>query len=296
MALLQSEIDSQEYKAAKCNRCGLVFAYPIPEFSFDALQGIYGDGYTEGQREISNTQALQILRDATNRQLDIVERYVQKGIALNVGAMSGAINVLEQRGWTLRIVEVSSYAADTARKQWGFDVTVSKIEDFDCLPETFDFIKLGHVIEHLADPKLALQKLAILLKPGGAILIDTDNAHGLKTQIEVTIRRLLGERLSAKLVRSLTKKNLRKRYGRLTPPEHLYNFSAQSLTKLLRDTGFEIVEVFKPAWGDPVWFPLTDQKGFSLIEKLFIKLDQLGAKLGFGEVIAVLALKRSSSH
>ena len=292
MALLESEIDGQEYNAVKCNHCGLVFAFPIPELSFNTLQSVYGDNYTEGQREMSTSeQALRVLRDATNRQMDIVEKYAPQGAALNVGAMSSAIKVLEERGWKLRIVEVSSYAAESARRLWGFDVTVSRIEDFECPPATFDFIKLGHVIEHLADPRLAMQRLATILKSGGVILIDTDNAHGLKTQIEVTIRRLFGERLSTSLVKKLTKKNLRKRYGRLTPPEHLYNFSAKSLTKLLEDTDFEIVKVFKPAWGDPTWFPLTDQSSFSIIEKMFIKLDQIGAKFGVGDVIAILARK-----
>ena len=293
MALLQSDIDGREYHAVKCNQCGLVFAFPIPELSFDALQGIYGDNYTEGQREISTSeQAIRALRDATSRQMDIVEQYVSKGVALNVGAMSSAIKVLEGRGWELHIVEVSDYAAETARRLWGFDVTVSRIEDFECPPETFDFIKLGHVIEHLADPRLAMLKLVTILKAGGVILIDTDNAHGLKTQIEITVRWLLGEGLSASLVRKLTKKNLRKRYGRVTPPEHLYCFSEKSLTKLLGDTGFEVIRVFKPAWGDPTWFPLTDQSGFSTFEKVFIKVDQIGARFGFGDVIAVLARKR----
>jgi len=292
MAVLQSDIDGKEYHAIKCNHCGLIFAFPIPELSFDTLQNVYNDKYTKGQREISTSeQALQALREATNRQMDIVEKHTQKGVALNVGAMSSVIEVLKERGWELQIVEVSKYAADTARNFWDFDITVSRIEDFECPPETFNFIKLGHIIEHLADPRLALQKLVTIMKSDGVILIDTDNANGLKTQVEVIVRRLLGENLSANLVRKLTKKNLHKRYGRLTPPEHLYSFTAKSLTKLLEDNGFEVIKIFKPAWGDPTWFPLTDQSGFSTAEKMFIKLDQIGARFGFGDVIVVLAKK-----
>lgn len=292
-ALLQSEVDGTEYSAITCNDCGLVFVFPIPDSSFRALQNVYAHGYTEAQRELGTSwQAIRALRDATGRQMDIVERHVQIGVALNVGAMSSAIKVLEERGWKLRIVEVSSYAAETARRLWGFDVTVSRIEDFECPPATFDFIKLGHVIEHLADPWLAMQRCSALLKSGVVILIDTDNAHGLKTQIEVTMRRLLGEGLSTRLVKTLTKKNLRKRYGRLTPPEHLYSFPAKSLAKLLEDSGFEIIRIFKPAWGDPTWFPLTDYRTFSIVEKMFIKIGQVGATFGFGDVIAVLAKKR----
>ena len=292
VALLNSEIDAREYRAMKCNTCGLVFAFPIPELSFDSLQNVCGEQYVEEQRQsIANERGNEALRTATSRQMDIVEQYVQKGTALNVGAMGNSIKVLEERGWNLHLVEVSAFAAETARRLWGFNVTVSRIEDFDCPPDTFDFIKLGHVIEHLRDPYLALEKLRGMLRSGGVILIDTDNAHGLKTQIEVGVRKLLGEKIAVYLVKKLMKKNLRKRYGRLTPPEHLYAFSEKSLSKLLDGTGFDVIRVFKPAWGDPTWFPLANQK-FGFIEKVFVTVDQIGARFGFGEVLAVLARKR----
>jgi len=292
VTLLESEIDGREYRAIKCDACGLVFAFPIPELSFDSLQTVYGGQYTKEQRQsLANEQGNEALRKATSRQMDIVEKQVQQGTALNIGAMGNSIKVLEERGWKLRIVEVSEFAAETARRLWGFDVTVSRIEDFDCPPDTFDFIKLGHVIEHLRDPRLALNKLRGMLRSGGVILIDTDNARGLKTQIEVGVRKVLGEKIAVYLVKKLMRKNLRKRYGRLTPPEHLYTFSEKSLSKLLDCTGFDVIQVFKPAWGDPTWFPLANRK-FGLIERAFITVDQIGAKFGFGEVVAMLARKR----
>src|SRR5262249_39727272 len=160
----------------KCGQCGLLSASPLPELSFDALQGLYGAAYTKDQREPDESRReLEILREATVRQMEIVERHVRPGVALNVGAMGGAVQVLEERGWKLHLVEVSSYAAETARARWGFDVTLSRIEDYDAPRESFDFVKLGHVIEHLSDPRAALVKLQSILRPGGILLVDTDN-------------------------------------------------------------------------------------------------------------------------
>lgn len=292
MAVLESELDGREYRAQKCSDCGLIFAFPSPELSFDSLQDLYGEQYTAGQRDLYyGSQGDDVLRDTVNRQMEIVEKFVAKGVALNVGAMDSSIRVIEERGWDLHIIEVSRYAAETARKLWGLNVTVSRIEEFDCPPNMFDFVKLAHVIEHLVDPRLALDKLHNALRSGGIILIDTDNAEGLKTQIEVTSRRILGEKAAAFLVKKLMRKNLHKRYGRLTPPEHLYTFSERSLAKLLDRTGFDVIQVFKPSWDDPTWFPLINQR-FGLIERAFISVDQMGAKFGFGEVLAVLARKR----
>lgn len=291
-ANLKSEVDGREYSAVQCNNCGLIFAHLLPTPSFDLLQDIYDDEYTEGQRVViidpKEDEALQL---AVHRQLDIVEKYVDKGRALNVGAMSKSNIVFEERGWNLHVVEVSQYAAKTAREMWGLDVTLSRIEDYSCPPNTYDLVKLGHVVEHLFDPRVVVEKLQMMLKPGGILLIETDNSQGLKTRIEIGMRRIVGEKITATIVHRVIKKNLLKRYGRLTPPEHVYLFSERNLSSLLNSLGFSIIEVFKPAWGDLTWFPLPNRDRFGLVEKAFIHIDQIGAKFGRGDVIVVLARK-----
>jgi SAM-dependent methyltransferase len=294
MATLRSERDEREYDAVRCRRCDLLFAHPIPELGFETLQEVYNGWYADVQREGSGTDAgLQVLRDATARQMELVERHVRPGLALNVGATNRAMDILLSRGWKLRFVEVSEYAAGAARAQWGFEVTVSRFEDYSAEPGSFDFVKFGHVIEHFVDPAGATRHAARLLRPGGVLLVDTDNADGLKTRVELGIRGLLGEELAASVVKRLTHKNLHKRYGRLTPPEHLYTFSERNMSRLLESAGLEVLEVFKPAWGDPTWFPMPDLRRYSAAEKLFFNVDRIGARLGMGDVIAVLARKRA---
>jgi polysaccharide biosynthesis protein PslH len=290
LAILRSEVDSKEYRAVRCTRCELLFAHPLPDPSLDSIQELYGGEYTQEQRQPDrDPTALEVLRAATNRQMEIVERYVERGTALNVGAMSGATKILEERGWKLRHVDVSRHAAETARALWGFDVAVSRIEDFPAESGTFDFVKLGHVIEHLVDPRGAMENVARILKPGGVVLVDTDNAGGLRTWIEITIRRVLGEKAAAAFVRRFTGKDLGARYGRLIPPVHLHLFSESNLRRLLETAGFEVLEVRKPAWGDPTWFPLVGLRRLSLAERAFIKLDQIGAVFGRGDLLSVLA-------
>lgn len=103
-------------------------------------------------------------------------------------------------------------------------MTASKIEDYDAPAGAFDFIKLGHVIEHLADPRLVIERLAEMMRMGGIILIDTDNARGLSSRLEIFIRRSLGEKVTTGLLRLLRRdgpaggsQKKRHRYGRLIP-------------------------------------------------------------------------------
>jgi SAM-dependent methyltransferase len=292
VARLQPEHGTETYEAAVCRSCGVVFSSPMPDLTFEVLQGFYGSEYIDDQSAMGGTtSSLATLRQATGRQMELVERHVARGVALNVGATSEAIKVIAERGWMLRLVEASAYSAEKARRNWGFDVTTARIEDFECPPGSLDFIKLGHVIEHLPDPGSVLRRLATMLRPGGVILVDTDNAQGLRTRIETGVRQVLGEDLSAALVRRLTGKNLRKRYGTLGPPVHLYAFTRASLTTLMKDSGFEILQVMEPALGDPTWFPLTEGMRLSTAERAVMQLSRIGAWFGMGDVVVALARK-----
>jgi hypothetical protein len=130
------------------------------------------------------------------------------------------------------------------------------------------------------------------MRPGGVALIDTDNSEGFRSQIESWIRRLVGEGSAARLVKMFTGKELKKKYGRLIPPVHLNIFSERALRRVLEDSGFEVVEVRKPAWGDRTWFPMETMDNLSLAERMFIRADRLGAMFGRGEVLSILARRR----
>lgn len=292
-AQLTPDRGSDHFLAVACRDCGLVFADPMPILTFDEIQRVYGAEYIDDQSAMSEAGAsLEIVRRATQRQMAIVEKYVRPGVALNVGATNEAIRVLAERGWELRLVEASAYSADKARRNWGLDVTTARIEDFECSPASLDFIKLGHVIEHLADPVGVLSKLARFLRPGGAMLVDTDNAHGMRSRIETTVRAVLGEKLAADMVRRLTGKNLHKRYGTLAPPVHLYAFTNRSLRCVLRTSGLDVVETWKPAIGDATWFPITPATRLSSSERAMMNLCRVGGWFGAGDVVAALALRR----
>ena len=93
------------------------------------------------------------------------------------------------------------------------------------------------------------------------------------------------------MVKMATGKELKKKYGRLIPPVHLNIFSERALRRVLEEAGFEVLEVRKPAWGDRTWFPMETLSHLSLAERSFIRIDQMGALFGRGEVLSILARK-----
>src|SRR5262249_24323555 len=128
-ATLRPDHGTDTYRAVSCRNCGLVFSDPMPRPSFEALQDVYGSHYVDDHRAMGGTRSsLEVLCKATHLQMEIVERHARPGLALNVGATSEAVKVLSERGWDLRLVEASEYSAEKARRDWGFQVTTSRIE------------------------------------------------------------------------------------------------------------------------------------------------------------------------
>ncbi|MGH8157915.1 MAG: class I SAM-dependent methyltransferase [Rhodanobacter sp.] len=120
-------------------------------------------------------------------------------------------------GWDVAGVDPDP-AAVAAAKQRGLDARVGSVGLFADEPGVFDAISLSHVLEHLHEPVPFIQAVHRLLKPDGALFIDTPNIESRGAQ----------------------------RWGRnwrgLETPRHLVLFSRTGLISLLQAAGFENIE------------------------------------------------------
>ena len=72
--------------------------------------------------------------------------------------------------YELQGVESFAPAAADARAR-GIQVYASFFEDADIEDRSIDVVLMWHVLEHVFDPVIALQKVARILKPGGLLMI-----------------------------------------------------------------------------------------------------------------------------
>ena len=77
--------------------------------------------------------------------------------------------------WQLEGVELDERAAAAARSA-GLTVHHGDVEELDLPADSYDLILLIMTIEHVADPAAILSAARDLLKPGGRIVIVTDDA------------------------------------------------------------------------------------------------------------------------
>ena len=141
------------------------------------------------------------------------------GHLLDVGTGIGTLmEVASENGFRVSGVEYSPWASNFARAEKGLEVFTGTLEEAHFPEETFDVVVLNHVLEHLDHPVGTLKEIRRILKMDGVLVIGVPN-------IESIMAHLLGAG-----------------WYSLKPDEHVWHFSPATLFRLVRKTGFEVLE------------------------------------------------------
>ena len=199
---------------------------PQPQTAFQRCRAALGNGYRNRRYGTNLSPAsplgapLAALLPPLRWPVDVSYRYLPRrppGKAmrvLDIGCGNGAwLDMARDAGWQASGVEPDSVARDQARGR-GFDVRET-IGDWMAEPDSFDFVTMSHVIEHVHDPLALLRDSLELLSPGGGLYIDTPNIDAL------------GHELYGPCWRGLE------------PPRHLVLFNRDSLTGAVSRSGFK---------------------------------------------------------
>ncbi|HSE91868.1 MAG TPA: methyltransferase domain-containing protein, partial [Methylomirabilota bacterium] len=98
---------------------------------------------------------------------------------LDVGAAEGLLSrPLTEQGWRVTAIEVDPEAARAGAGHCERMIVTSAGRPLPDLGGPFDVIVCADVLEHLADPESALERLVTHLAPGGAVVVSIPNvAH-----------------------------------------------------------------------------------------------------------------------
>jgi len=196
-----------------CPLCGAgdtVFKYRIARFTppFDIYEcracrfqfrdrtgldaySYYDQGYYEGGKEFTYTderrleEASRIVWRARMKRLKRRDHSgAEEPAFLDIGcSFGGLMQIAEEQGYRAYGAEVSEYSGGYARKRFGGDrIFTGSIEDI-ALPEgKFSAAAMIEVIEHIADPRKALENIARAMRPGGVFLVQTADMDGLQAR------------------------------------------------------------------------------------------------------------------
>lgn len=159
-------------------------------------------------------------------RLDIFNKYLSSNqkLILDIGCGSGEfLEFMKKSGWEELGIEPSKEAFKKAKEK-GINVYNFTLEEFinqRKKKNRFNAIVLSNVLEHILKPKKTIMISKELLHPGGVICIQVPNDFN-KLQF-------------------LASKKVAKKEWWVAIPEHINYFDFQSLEKLLKFFGFEIL-------------------------------------------------------
>jgi 2-polyprenyl-3-methyl-5-hydroxy-6-metoxy-1,4-benzoquinol methylase len=267
--------DDPPFAVLRCSGCGLVFV--SPRIAAGRLGDVYDETYWRSPAPRDRgyadyrAEAARWLRTYRLRAKLLEGRLAPRSRIIDVGCAAGYFGqVMRAHGHEVWGIEPSSAIAGEALRRLGNDrVHPGTLADAPWPPGSFDLITLWDVVEHLPDPVAALGRARELLRPGGLLLIETQN-------VESRFARMLG-----------------RRWQHFKQAEHLWHFSPATLTRLLHVARFAPVETTARRAGKFVGLDFVAERSARLHPALATALRPLGKLPGaiyvnlFDELVAI---------
>ena len=204
----------------RCRKCQLVYLDPRP--SIDDYPLIYPPDYHAFNftaEQFGLAYRVRVLLE-THRLKRWCRGLPDDARIIDVGCGDGFhLRVLRQfgpPGWHLEGIEPNQRAVDAARAS-GLTVHHGIIEQLDLESNSYDLALLIMTIEHLNEPSTVLTAIRRILRPGGRLIVVTDNTATIDFRI----------------FRS-------RHWGGYHGPRHTYLFDPTTLRALLEKVGLEV--------------------------------------------------------
>lgn len=211
-----------EFVLRRCLHCDLMYLSPRP--TYETIAVYYPTEYASYRPPIEDERSA-LMRWMRWRKLakrrQMVERYSNQGQGhlLDIGCATGLfLNEMAQSGWQVAGIEPIASAAEYAYRRFGLSVFQGTLSEAPYEPASFDVVTFWDVLEHTFSPAQELVRAAHLLRPGGLLALSVPNWDSLE-------RRFFG-----------------RHWQGLDPPRHLYVFTRKTLTALLVQAGFFVLD------------------------------------------------------
>lgn len=232
-------VSHESFAIWECGECRLRFTQDVPDA--DSIGPYYkSDNYISH----SNTSKglVNRLYHAVRKQT-LSDKYrliatatrIRKGRLLDIGAGAGAFaGYMKGEGWEVMGLEPDESARAVAKTDHGVDLR--EMDQLFALPaDSFDAITLWHVLEHVHELHLYMERLKTLVRRNGRIFIAVPNY----TCYDATVYKEM--------------------WAAYDVPRHLYHFSPDAMERLLTQHGLQL-QFSQPMWYDSFYISMLSEK------------------------------------
>lgn len=268
---LEEGIPHMITNVVKCRNCG--FVYTNPHIISDIGTCFYNNPdcylascYGKEEKLFKET-------------LSLLEGFSKKGRLLDVGAGKGEfLNLAKESGWEAYGVEISGELASCARQKFNLNIETKPIEEAKYPGGYFDAVTLNMALEHIDEPNDAIKEISRVLNENGVLFIEVPNMDSLLLKI-------------ISLYFTMTGKSWSPLLSPMHKPFHSYGYSVSTLKFLLNKHSFRVVKV---ANGNLFGRGIEEKPDVKALFKIGASLAMtIGGILGMGDVIKIIAMKRS---
>jgi SAM-dependent methyltransferase len=177
------------FLAVRCRRCGLVYVNPRPAMS--ELDRIYPSDYHAFEFSAERYGFVYKVRRKleAKRLLSCCKGLGKNARIIDVGCGDGfhlsLLRDFGQKSWQLEGVDLSDRAVEMGVRN-GLKIHKGTVQALDLPKSSYDLAFMIATIEHVDDPTAVLNAVRSLLKPGGRLVIVTDNTNTLDFNLSQT--------------------------------------------------------------------------------------------------------------
>lgn len=271
------------YDIVQCSGCGLGMTDPVPPAS--ELEAVNREIYTLERRIQTYLPKQRYFERRYRNCITSLKHFKAEGRLLDVGCNIGLfLKVARDEGFDVTGVELNRECAEFGTRHFGVTIRSEYLEDAASELGSFDVITLFDVLEHIPDMDGFIDTVKGVLKDDGVLVIQLPNLESLMARIA------------------------KSGWGWLTPPDHLYHFTPDSLRRILGNHGFDIamLRTWEPAkeftgsllssWCPPGRLAKAFVKLVSALKVVLVPvlcLQQIWWRQERGGLIEVYAVKRS---
>lgn len=228
--ILWKDITYWEYRGifriVKCLNCDLVFLSPRPKITeispYYEQENYFGRNISYNTIEYDDKKEKEF---AYGKIYDIIFSTKHSGSILDIGAGTGLfLSKFKDEEWDVKGVELMKDAVKYSKNRFGIKLSLGDFFTAKFSENSFDVVTLNGVLEHLHKPQEALNKIYSLLKKDGLIVFSVPNVTSLGNVI------------------------FGKDWFPWQPPRHVYHFSPNTATKMLKNAKFNEIHIEHDYW------------------------------------------------
>jgi 2-polyprenyl-3-methyl-5-hydroxy-6-metoxy-1,4-benzoquinol methylase len=228
--IISKRFVDKEFKIVQCITCQLYYVSPKIDFDNTQWGELYNSEYFSDQsnwlvkrRKIELSQ-----RFDTAKSLIINKNHKIRYLDVGAGEGKGLLEAYE-RGWEVTGIDIVDNRLEEAKLP-DIKFIKSNLLDSELLENSFDFIYVDSVVEHVLNPFEYLSKIKKLLKVGGVIYVGVPNEDCLFNSVRKVVFSLTG------------KKNESEKLKPFDTPYHVIGFNSHSLQYFFKKVELSVLK------------------------------------------------------